>query len=77
MFDDDNETLEGIERKSREDPYFTVVEREMLREIIRVYRGWAFFVKVLKGGVVVLGVIAAGVASYRAVISEVKRWLIG
>ena len=77
MDDHGTDDLSSIERKAATDPCFTEQEKTVLREMIRVYRGWQFVGKVAKGAIVVVGLIAAALASYKTVISEVKRWLIG
>lgn len=67
MSDRENETLDSIERKTRHDPCFTPLERDIVREIIRVYRGWVFVARVVRGAVVVLGGTAAAIASVKAI----------
>lgn len=62
-----DETLDSIERKTQHDPCFTSIERDTVREIIRVYRGWVFIARVVRGGVVLLGGTAAAIASVRAI----------
>lgn len=62
-----DEQLQEIERKACADPCFTDAEKAIIREIIRVYRGWQFVAKVVRGGVVVLGGLAAAIAAIKTI----------
>lgn len=77
MSDYDDETLSTIERKTQADPCFTEQEKTVLREMIRIYRGWQFVGKAGKGLIVTSGLVAAFLASYKTIIAEVKRWFLG
>ena len=74
---EEDETLNTIQRKAASDPCFTEQEKTVLREMIRVYRGWQFVGKAAKGLIVAAGLVAAFLASYKTIIAEIKAWLIG
>jgi len=58
-----DEQLNEIQAKAEADPCFTEEEKRVIREIIRVYRGWRFFGKVVRGLVVAVGTVAAAAAA--------------
>lgn len=62
-----SDSIDTIERKTQNDPAFTPAEKDTIREIIRVYRGWQFVIKVLKGFTVVLGAIAATLVAIKTI----------
>lgn len=53
-----DEQLNEIQAKAERDPCFTDEEKKVIREIIRVYRGWRFIGKVARAAVVGAGVLA-------------------
>jgi hypothetical protein len=70
-----SDELDKLERKACGDPCFDDDEKALIREMIRIYRGWVFVARVSKGTVVALGIMAAGIASWGAVGEAVKKWL--
>lgn len=62
-----HDRLQEIERKACADPCFTDAEKSTIRELIRVYRGWQFFGKIVRGAVVVLGGVAGAVTAVKAI----------
>ncbi|MDC8803924.1 hypothetical protein PRZ61_10800 [Halomonas pacifica] len=75
MSDLSEHSLDQLQRKACADPCFTDDEKTLIREMIRVYRGWLFVARVGKGTVVVLGIMAAGIASWGTIGEAIKRWL--
>ena len=63
MSQHDDETLRRIQDKATRDPCFTDDERATIREVIRVYKGWRFFGKIVRGAVVGVGAVAAAAAA--------------
>lgn len=72
--DEPNQSLAAIEQKAARDPIFTDGERDTLREMIRVYRGWQFVLKVLKGGTVVLTLTAGAIVAISTIVKGAS-WL--
>lgn len=58
-----DEQLNEIQAKAERDPCFTDEEKRVIREIIRVYRGWRFFGKIVRGLVVAVGAVAGAAAA--------------
>lgn len=72
--DESNQSLATIEQKAAVDPIFTDAERGTLREMIRVYRGWQFVGKVVKGGTVVVTILAGVIVAISTIV-EGASWL--
>lgn len=69
-----DDQLDALERKAEAETCFTAEEKQTVREMIRIYRGWRFVAKVARGVVVFLGGVVAFIAAYKTLFSEVGRW---
>lgn len=66
--------LEAVEEKAQHASCFTDDEKAVIKEIIRIYRGWLFFVKVIKGTSVVIGGIIGFIAALVALLKGLGLW---
>jgi len=69
------QSLEDLQRKACSDPCFTDSEKDLIREMIRIYRGWQFVAKVGKGVAVSLGLIAGIIVSWDSIGEAIKSWI--
>lgn len=70
-----DEKLDSLERSVNYAPCFSKDQKETILEIIRVYRGWQFVIKVSKGGTVLLGIIAAAIVAWGSIGDALRSWL--
>lgn len=63
--------LDEIEEKLCRDPCFSSEEKELIREMLRLLRGWRFFAKVIRGSTVVIGALVAFIAAIKSLVGEV------
>ena len=71
MSQDTDKRLETLEKMLCSDPCFTTEEKAIIREMIRLFRGWRFVVKVARGTTVVVGAIVAFIAAVKSLAGEV------
>lgn len=71
------EILARLADKADADPSFTPDEVKVLRELIAAFRGWRAFGRGVKVIVVALGLVAAGLTAYDAIMDRVRAWLTG
>lgn len=75
--ENDNDLITKIERKADCDPEFTEDERRIIHEIIKAYRGWRALGWAFKWVTMTLAGIAGLIVAYKAIIEEVRKWLLG
>lgn len=67
--------LDKLESHLEEDPSFTSSEIAVIREMVNAWRGWQALGRLAKWIIVTLGLIAAGVASWSALVANFKDWM--
>lgn len=73
MSQDTDSRLELLERKLCGDPCFSDEEKAIIRDMIRIFRGWRFIAKVLRGTTVVVGALVAFIAAVKSLAGEVSN----
>lgn len=71
------EVLERFAQRAQDDPQFTDEEAKVLRQVMDAYRGWQAFGRGVRVIVVALGLVAAGLTAYDAIMDRVRAWILG
>jgi hypothetical protein len=72
--DREQEILDKLVARAKTDPQFTAEEEKVLKELIDAFRGWRSFGRFAKLIVITLGMLAASIAAYDAILERIRQW---
>lgn len=73
--DREQEILNKLIERAKTDPQFTEEEEKVLKDLIEAFRGWRSFGRGLKLIVISLGMLAAALAAYDAILERTRQWI--
>lgn len=73
--DREQEILNKLIERAKTDPQFTEEEEKVLKDLIEAFRGWRSFGRGLKLIVISLGMLAAALAAYDALLERTRQWI--
>lgn len=73
--DREQEILNKLVERAKTDPQFTAEEEKVLKDLIEAFRGWRSFGRGLKLIVISLGMLAAALAAYDALLERTRQWI--
>ena len=63
-----------LQRKVDGDPHFTPEDLATINEMLKAWRGWAALGRTMRWIIITLGLLAAGLTSWNAIVAAVKAW---